>query len=133
MINIDELIKNSQKLTLLYVEDNQDSREITSMIFEDFFYKIIVAVDGEDAYKKYLQNNIDLIITDVNMPKMNGLELCKKIRETDNEISLVVLSARSEDICLTESLKYGVSDYLFKPLNIDKLSSIIFKVTQKNK
>ena len=131
MTNIDKTIENSQNLTLLYVEDNKDAREMTSMILEDFFNKIIVAVDGEDGYNKFLNNKIDLVISDINMPKMNGLELCKKIRETDMKIPIIVLSAHSEDNFISESLKYGVSNYLLKPIDIDQLSTIIFQITQK--
>jgi len=131
MTNIDKTIENSQNLTLLYVEDNKDAREMTSMILEDFFNKVIVAVDGEDGYNKFLNNKIDLVISDINMPKMNGLELCKKIRETDMKIPIIVLSAHSEDNFISESLKYGVSNYLLKPIDIDQLSTIIFQITQK--
>jgi len=133
MIDIDEIIEYSQELTLLYVEDNQDAREMTTMILEDFFDNIIVAVDGEDGYKKFTENNIDLVITDINMPKMNGLELCKKIREQNNEISLIILSAHNEDNFFMESIKHGVDGYLLKPIDIDQLTGLIYRVVQKYK
>lgn len=133
MIDIDELIEYSQNLTLLYVEDNQDAREMTSMILEDFFDTIIVAVDGEDGYEKFLSNDIDLIITDINMPRLNGLELCKKIRKHDDEISIIILSAHNEDNFFMESIKYGVNGYLLKPIDVDQLASMIYRVVQKYK
>jgi PAS domain S-box-containing protein len=133
MIDIDEVIEYSQNLTLLYVEDNQDAREMTSMILEDFFDNIIVAVDGQDGYEKFVENDIDLVITDINMPKMNGLELCKKIREHDENISLIILSAHNEDNFFMESIKYGVTGYLLKPIDIDQLTGMIYRVVQKYK
>ena len=133
MIDIDELIEYSEKLTLLYVEDNQDAREMTTMILEDFFDTIIVAVNGEDGYEKFLQNDIDLIITDINMPKLNGLELCAKIREHDDDVSIIILSAHNEDNFFMDSIKYGVNGYLLKPIDIDQLTSMINRIVQKYK
>ena len=133
MIDINEVIEYSQDLTLLYVEDNQDAREMTTMILEDFFDNIIVAVDGEDGYEKFLANKIDLVITDINMPKLNGLELCKKIREHDDEISIIILSAHNEDNFFMDSIKYGVNGYLLKPIDIDQLTSAIHNIVQKYK
>jgi PAS domain S-box-containing protein len=133
MIDIDEIIKYSHNLTLLYVEDNEDAREMTSMILEDFFDTIIVAVDGEDGFEKFQQNQVDLIITDINMPKMNGLELCEKIRTVDQDVSIIVLSAHNEDNFFIESIKLGVNGYLLKPIDIDQLSTMINQVIQKYK
>jgi PAS domain S-box-containing protein len=133
MVDINDIIEYSQDLTLLYVEDNHDAREMTSMILEDFFNNIIVAVDGEDGYQKYLDNEVDLIITDINMPKMNGLELCEKIRKVDNTISIVILSAHNEDNFFMESIQHGVNGYLLKPLDIDQLINTIYNIVQKYK
>jgi YesN/AraC family two-component response regulator len=130
MISIDKVIECSQELTLLYVEDNQDAREMTTMILEDFFDNLIVAVDGEDAYKKFTQNKIDIVITDISMPKLNGLELCKKIRETDKDLPLVVLSAHNQDNFSKDNIKYGVNEHLLKPIDLEELSKIIYKLTQ---
>ena len=133
MIDVDEIIEYSQELTLLYVEDNQDAREMTTMILEDFFDNIVIAVDGEDGYEKFMQNSIDIVITDINMPKLNGLELCEKIRKTDEDISIIILSAHNEDNFFMDSIKYGVNGYLLKPIDIDQLTSLIATVVQKFK
>jgi len=133
MIDIDEVIEYSQNLTLLYVEDNKDAREMTSMILEDFFDNIIVAVDGEDGYEKFLKNDIDLIITDINMPKLNGLELCAKICKIDDDIPIIILSAHNEDNFFMDSIKYGVNGYLLKPIDIDQLTTLIHRIVQKYK
>jgi len=133
MIDVDEVIEYSQDLTLLYVEDNKDAREMTSMILEDFFDNIIVAIDGEDGYKKFLENEIDLIITDINMPKLNGLELCAKIRKKDDNIPIIILSAHNEDNFFMDSIKYGVNGYLLKPIDIDQLTTVISRIVQKYK
>jgi len=133
MIDINEIIHYSQNLKLLYVEDNEDAREMTAMILEDFFDDITVAVDGEDGLEKFHQEKFDLIITDINMPRLNGLELCQKVRESDQEIPIIILSAHNEDSFFMESIKYGVDGYLLKPIDIDQLTTLIFKVIQKYK
>jgi PAS domain S-box-containing protein len=131
MIDIDELIEYSKDLKLLYVEDNPDAREMTAMILEDFFDNIILAVDGEDGLEKFKDNDIDFVISDINMPKLNGIDMCEKIREIDQEVSLVILSAHNEDNFFMKSIKMGIDAYLLKPIDIDQLTSVIYKITQK--
>jgi len=133
MIEIDKVIQYSQDLKLLYVEDNQDAREMTVMIFEEFFDDIVVAEDGEDGYEKFKENDIDLIITDINMPKLNGLDMCEKIRKIDKEVPIIVLSAHNEDNFFTDSINIGVNGYLLKPIDISQLSTLIFQIVQKYK
>jgi YesN/AraC family two-component response regulator len=130
MSNIDKAIECSQELTLLYVEDNQDAREMTTMILEDFFDNLLVAINGEDAYKKFIQHKIDIVITDISMPKLNGLELCKKIRETNKNIPLVILSAHNQDNFSKDIMKYGVNEHLLKPIDLEELAKIIYKLTK---
>ncbi len=131
MNNISEIKKYTKNLTLLYAEDDQDAREMTAMIFEEFFSNVIVAIDGEDGYEKFISNTIDLVITDINMPKINGLDLIKKIRQKDSDIPVIILSARNEDNFFIDSIHYGVNGYLLKPIDINQLSSTIQRVTQK--
>jgi len=133
MINIEDVIESSKNLKLLYVEDNQDAREMTSMILEDYFDSIIVAVDGLDGLEKFKENDIDIVITDINMPKMDGLEMCSKIREIDDEVPLLILSAHNEESFFTQSIQTGVNGYLLKPIDIEQLTNLIFRVTQKYK
>ncbi len=133
MVDIKKVIESSRDLKLLYVEDNQDAREMTTMILEDYFDSIIVAVDGEDGIEKFKENEIDIVITDINMPKIDGLEMCAKIREIDVEVPLIILSAHNEESFFTQSIQTGVNGYLLKPIDIDQLTNLIFRVTQKYK
>ncbi len=133
MIDVNEVIKYSKDLKLLYVEDNEDAREMTTMILEDFFDSIIIAVDGEDGYNKFQENDIDLIITDINMPKLNGLEMAGKIRELDDDVSIVVLSAHNEDSFFIDSIEIGINGYLLKPIDINQFCNLIYRVIQKFK
>jgi len=131
MIEFSDLIKYSKDLTLLYVEDNQDAREMTTMILEDFFHRIVVAVDGADGLEKFKENKIDLIITDINMPKCNGIDMCKGIRELDSDVPIVVVSAHNEDNFFIESIEIGVNGFILKPIDIEQLTMVLYSVIQK--
>ena len=128
----EDIIKNYKHLKLLYVEDNKDAREMTTMILEEYFDSIIIAVDGDDGFKKFKENEIDIIITDINMPKLNGLEMSAKIRELNNKVPIIIVSAHNEENFFEQSIKINVNGYLLKPIDIDQLSNLIFEVTQKN-
>jgi len=133
MINIEETIKYAKNLTLLYVEDNQDAREMTAMILEEFFDTVVLAVDGEDGLEKFQENNIDIVISDINLPKMNGIDMCEKIREINDEIPLIILSAHNEDNYFLKSIQIGINGYILKPIDIDQLTNIIGRVVQNYK
>jgi len=133
MIDIENVIEHTKDLTLLYVEDNQDAREMTSMILEDFFDNIILAKDGKDGLEKFQQNHIDLVLTDINMPIMNGIEMSEKIRAINDDTPIIVLSAHNEDNYFIQSIHIGVSGYLLKPIDINHLTSLIDRVVRNYK
>ena len=131
--NLNEIITYTQNIKLLYVEDSLQARESTLMILEEFFDQIIVAVDGEDGFNKFKENEIDLIITDINMPKLSGLEMTKKIRELHKEIPIYVLSAYNESGFFMESIKIGVEGYLLKPIDMEQFLGVLSKTIEKLK
>ena len=114
-------------LKLLYVEDDIISRELTQHILEYFFETIIVAVNGEDGFQKFKENDFDIIITDISMPKMDGLEMTSKIKEINPQIPILVLSAHTEAKHLLQGIKLGVEGYLLKPIEIDQFKIQILK------
>jgi len=131
MNELGEIIEYSKKLKLLYVEDNQDSREMTSMVLEDFFDDIVIAVNGEDGLEKFKNNKIDIIITDINMPKLNGLEMIEKIKEIDSDVPILVLSAHNEDDFFIRSIRLGVDGYLLKPIDLEQLLNMLKKIIKR--
>jgi len=135
MENLDNIIKYSKQFNLLYVEDNEDARVNSLFIFEEFFNEIFVAVDGEDGYETFLnkREQIDIIITDINMPRLNGLEMLEKIREVDKNIPVLVLSAYNESNFFMESIKLDVDGYLLKPIDLEQFLSTLSKVVEKIK
>jgi len=132
MGNIEDVIAYSKKLKLLYVEDNDCARESTLNILEEFFSEVVTAINGEDALNHF-SNDIDMIITDINMPKLNGLELIERIRDIDKEIPILVLSAYNESKYFMDSIKLGVDGYLLKPIDLDQFIIMVKKTTDKLK
>ncbi len=112
-------------LNLLYMEDDIDVKENVVYFLERYFNCIYVATDGEEAYKIYLEKNIDILLLDMNVPKMNGIALSKKIREDNKKIPIIFLSAYSDRDRLLEVLKLGVSSYIVKPFILQELTNTI--------
>jgi PAS domain S-box-containing protein len=129
--NIDNTIDYSKNVRLLYVEDNEDARQATLLMLEEFFDHIIVAINGADGYQKFLENEVDLIITDINMPKLNGLEMASKIKEHNTEIPILVLSAYNESDYFMKSIRLGIEGYLLKPIEMDQFVEMLHKVNEK--
>jgi len=130
---MDDIIKYSNKLNLLYVEDHQELREETKSFFQNFFNNIITAVDGYDGLDKFINNDIDIIITDMNMPKLDGLEMIEKIRQIDKHIPILALSAYNETNYLINCIKLGVDGYLLKPIYTEQFLTELSKVVEKIK
>ena len=129
---MEEILKLSQGLKVLYVEDNEQARESMVGLLHNLFNEVVVAVDGQDGLEKFFQNGkIDLIITDINMPRLNGLDLIDKIREKDNNVSILVLSAHSEPSYFSKSSKKDIDGYLYKPLESKQFIEAITKVVKK--
>ncbi len=133
MLNLNNIIKYTHGLKLLYVEDNELARESTISILEELFTDIFIGCDGEEGLELFKNNDIDLIITDINMPKMNGLEMAQEIRKSDKDVAILVLSAYNESSFFLESIKMGIDGYLLKPIDMTQFMDMLQKVTQKLK
>ena len=121
----------SQQLTLLYVEDNDDARMGGLFILEELFGNVIVAHDGEEGLQKFKDNTIDIVMTDVNMPKMNGLEMVNAIRLLNAQTPILIVSAYNESGYFIESIRHGVDGYLLKPIDMKQLLETLGRVIEK--
>ncbi|MCQ2247194.1 MAG: response regulator [Bacteroidaceae bacterium] len=112
------------KITLLIVEDNADSRGFLERSLNDI-YNVLTAEDGKDAISVLRQNDVNIVVSDIMMPRMNGLELCNFIKKDIqfSHIPVVLLSAKSTEENIITGLRDGPDDYITKPysLNILKL------------
>jgi DNA-binding response OmpR family regulator len=108
-------------LKLLYVEDDQEIIEDIDYFLKRHFNEIIIAQDGEEAFNYFEKRKPDIIILDINIPKMNGLKLASKIRETNREIPIIFLTAFSDKENLLQAINLHAFSYLIKPFKIDEL------------
>ena len=109
------------KYTLLYVEDESATRMVTSMFLEPYFTDIYEASNGQEAFSFYQDKKPDVIITDIEMPKLNGLELCRKIRQTDKETPIIITTAYTSVEYLLEAVSLNLIKYLGKPLKEEEV------------
>jgi len=122
-----------KNINLLYVEDDSVVREYTGELLSKIFDNIIIAVDGEDGLQKYQQNKIDLVITDVNMPKLNGIDMVKKIKEIDENCSVVILSQCIASDILLQTIQLNVDGYMIKPFKFEEFTQVLEKLIKKFK
>ena len=124
-----EKIAKLKELKLLFVEDEEDLLQIIDDTLKKLNLNFLTAKNGEEALKVLEQNNdIDYVITDINMPVMNGLDMIKIIKEKKYEVGVVIMSAHTETEYITKAEEYGVEDYLLKPFDFIKFIDLM---TQK--
>jgi PAS domain S-box-containing protein len=123
----------SKGMTLLYIEDDPLARDAANSLFSEFFNDVIVGFDGEDGARLYASHHqkIDLVITDITMPRVNGIEMIEKIRAINPEVAIIVISAHNESQYLTQTIEAGVDGYLLKPLGVEQLVKTLGKVLEK--
>ncbi len=137
-----ELLK---RLRILYVEDDDNIRNELSSLFSNFFSNIYTAKNGLDGLNLYKdkQDNIDVIIADINMPKLNGIDMVSQIRKFDKDVPVIFATAYSDSQLLIDAISLKVYEYIIKPIDIKKLMGILnqlalhkyqsFMIEQKNK
>ena len=114
-----------RKKRILFVDDDEELRALGQALLEYLGYEVVLAANGSEALEIYQHKKIDLVITDLSMPKMGGLELFQCIQELDPNAIVILCSgydmAQEVDIALAA----GAYDFLSKPFNIDDLSAMI--------
>lgn len=106
---------------LLVVDDDKQIRELLAFDIAQSGYIVDEASDGQEGLKKALENNYDLILLDVMMPKMNGYEVCKNIRIAHPDIPILMLTAKGTIEDKTQGFDCGADDYLIKPFEIQEV------------
>jgi len=121
-MNYKEIIKTK---TILLADDDESIRETVGSILRMFSSRILLAKNGKEAYTLYEKEKPDIIITDINMPIQNGLEFIKKVREVDNKIPVVMLTAHTDTTYLLDAVKLMLTDYIIKPIELEKLMHVL--------
>ena len=133
MIDYKTLFHETKMLSVLLVEDFDTLRKEMSEILEDLFKKVSCASDGKEALMLYEQNpdTFDLIISDIQMPHMDGVTLATKIREIDEQQPILILSAHTDSEYLLELINIGISKFITKPIDYDSLFFTLYEECKK--
>ncbi len=124
-----EIILNQS--SILLAEDEQRVRESFKKVLMLYVDEVYTAANGEEAYELYKKHNPSIIITDIKMPKINGLELIKKIRQKNRDIPIIVTSAYTDQDFLLESIKLSLVEYVVKPIKERDLNRLLKECAQK--
>jgi len=130
-MNIKKLKKFTENLKILYVEDDVAIADTMIMYLKKFFSDVAFASDGLMGLEVYKQDNFDIVITDLSMPKMNGLEMLKIIKELNPNQVVLITSAHSENNYLFSAIKIGIDGYIIKPYDYEQLNNELYKIAEK--
>jgi two-component system alkaline phosphatase synthesis response regulator PhoP len=124
---------NPPKLSVLLVEDEENLHDALKLNLELEGYEITSAFDGHEALKRIEEEYFDLIIMDVMLPGVDGISVTENIRLQNNEVPILILSAKNTSADRVAGLKKGADDYLTKPFNLEELLLRVHKLIEKNK
>ena len=115
--------------TVLVADDSASVRKFVALALKLLGFKVITAVDGMDALEKLPLEKVDLLITDLNMPNIDGYKLIKTVRSNDEytDLPIIILSSLSKDEDVQEGLSSGANSYLIKPFNTKKIQYEVSK------
>ena len=120
-------IRRMEMASLLIADDEKNIRSGLELAFEDEGYTVVTAADGKEAWEKLQKNAIDLVITDLRMPEMDGYELLKRISAAYPTLPVIVLTGHGTIETAVETMRDGAVDFFTKPVDIDKLSLVVKK------
>jgi len=122
-------MKNLKNIKILYIDDEQFIREDAVEYLSFYCDNVYEASDGLDGLEKYKELKPDIIITDIKMPKLNGIEMIKEIRKSDKNTKIVIATAFLETSYLLEAIELGLIKYLVKPIMEDALLPVLESCT----
>ncbi len=121
----------SANLSVLYVEDDPVGAAIIRMMLEPFFANVYAANDGQEGLRQFNLHKPDLIITDLMMPLMDGIEMMREIRKCDQKTPVILMTASLEHVHLVEAINLRVSKFLAKPIRTEALQKALLAVTRE--
>jgi DNA-binding response OmpR family regulator len=133
MTNSLELSKHTENLTILFAEDHKELRDNTTDILKNFFKTVHSVENGKDAIELYEKepNLYDIVLSDIQMPYLNGVELTEKIYEINPEQAIIIISAHDESKYLLPLINLGIEQFVKKPLDYHNLLEVLLRTAQK--
>ena len=124
----DNIIK---QMTIMVVDDNIEYQKMLKSVLDNFCDNIIIASNGEEAYTLYKKHNPQVILTDIEMPILNGLSLTKRIREKDTKTAIIILTSFINEDYLLQAANLNIQGYLKKAFEIQEFKAILTKIAQQ--
>ena len=122
-----------KELSILYVEDDRETQEHIAMLLEDEVGDLYQAYDGTEGLALYKKHPIDIVISDIHMPTMNGLDMVAQIKEYDSEQNVILISAFDDRETLLRSIELGIDYFLPKPIDMQLLFEYLRNIVQRKR
>lgn len=131
MIDIQELKEYCGELNILYVEDDKELHEAVLRYLMKLFKSIESAYDGEEGLQKYCDGEFEIVLSDIKMPRLSGMEMLKEIKVLNPEQEVIIISAHAETDYFMEAIHLNVSEYVIKPIDYAQMKEVLFKVARR--
>ncbi|MFA7084056.1 MAG: response regulator transcription factor [Arcobacteraceae bacterium] len=122
-----EIIEKLKSLTLLYAEDEEGIRKNIADSLSYYVKEVLEASNGQEAYELYLEKKPDIIMTDIHMPILNGIDFVKKVRELDKTVPIIMITAHTDKEYLLQAIELKMEKYIVKPIELDVLFDVFRK------
>ena len=116
---------------ILLIDDEEANVRLLAMSLKTDGYEVSMAHNGEQGLKIFREKGPEIVITDIKMPGMDGLEVLKKIKEIDPETEVIIITGHGDADSTTTALEYGASDFINKPVKNESLSVALERVESK--
>ncbi|MFK5881458.1 MAG: response regulator [Sulfurospirillum sp.] len=130
MSNLEELKQICKDFSVLYVEDEERLRIRVCAYLSKFFKLVDVAEDGKEGMDRYKNGLYDIVITDISMPKMDGLDMSCEIKKINKNQKIIIVSAYSDSENFLKSIKIGIDGYILKPFDYIQINEVLYKVVK---
>lgn len=126
-MDIDLLKQLAKDITLLYVEDDEDLRNSVIRYLSKIFPNLSVAENGQEGLDLYRKNQYDIVVSDIEMPFMNGIEMAKEIKVINPSQEIIIISGYGEISYFINSISIGISGYIMKPIDYLKMNQKLYE------
>src|SRR5207244_3581632 len=118
--------------TILLVDDEDSVRKVLAFPLEKDGYEVVQAADGEEALARFGEREVDLVVLDIMLPRLDGLEVCKRLRATST-VPIIMLTARDDELDKVIGLELGADDYITKPFSIREFRSRVRALLRRSR
>jgi DNA-binding response OmpR family regulator len=118
--------------TILLVDDEESVRKVLTFPLERDGFTVVQAADGEEALQRFAEHQVDLVVLDIMLPKLDGLEVCKRLR-ANSTVPIIMLTARDDELDKVIGLELGADDYITKPFSIREFRSRVRALLRRAK